>query len=150
MKCVSVLIRTLFHLAKLPQRTKVIPSWESDIFCNTLSVNSAHQHFAWLAGFDASTVRIEFKSSTHCFAQFSRFPDTSPLTPLLKGEGSPSFSISLNIFLRLGGILTQSCTEKLNPWACHSQWYGSWPRITTFTSSTGTDLNAANMFFCSG
>lgn len=34
----------------------------------------------------------------------------------------------------LGGGGTPFCTLKQRPWACLGPWYGSWPKITTFTS----------------
>jgi len=118
-KCLSVSISTFFHLAKFPHRTNIIHSWDSESFCKTASVNSAHQHFAWLAGLDFSTVRILLSKRIPCSAQWVKF---QLVGVSLVSAHSHSASISLYIFLRLGGILTPSCTEKLSPWACPSPW----------------------------
>jgi len=142
-KCLLQSISAFFFWAKAHQRTKIIHSCEFDIFLSTASVKSSHQIFAWLAGFFSSTVRILLRSNTHCSAQCSKLPEF----PAYPGY---SFAISLYMFLKLGGILTHSCTEKLSPWACHLPWYGSCPRITILNFSTGVMLNARNIFSFSG
>src|SRR6185503_6142353 len=45
---------------------------------------------------------------------------------------------------RLGGGQTPSLTEKHSPCACPGPWYGSWPRITTRTCSSGVRSSARN------
>ena len=39
-------------------------------------------------------------------------------------------------------ISTDGFTEKLSPWACPGSWYGSCPRITTFTFESGVNAKA--------
>ncbi|MDT4835586.1 hypothetical protein FQZ97_692580 [compost metagenome] len=41
-----------------------------------------------------------------------------------------------------GGRATPDATEKASPSACPRPWYGSWPRITTRTSSGGVSSSA--------
>jgi len=142
-KCLSLSISVFLFCANAHQSTNIIHSCESEIFCKTLSVKSAHQIFAWLAGFFASTVRILLSRSTHCLAQCMRLHESA----VYHGY---SFFNSLYIFLRLGGILTHSWTEKLSPWACHSPWYGSCPSMTTLTLSTEVVSKAWKIFSSSG
>ena len=44
-----------------------------------------------------------------------------------------------------GGTGTPGFTEKHRPCAWPGPWYGSWPRITTFTASNGVASNAAKI-----
>lgn len=42
-------------------------------------------------------------------------------------------------------ISTDGFTEKLSPCACPGSWYGSCPRITTFTFESGVNAKALKM-----
>jgi hypothetical protein len=49
------------------------------------------------------------------------------------------------MFTSEGGGLVPAGTEKLKPCACPGLWYGSCPKITTFTLSKGVWLKALNI-----
>ena len=78
-------------------------------------------------GLCASTVKTVFNNKTPCFCQFAKLPRGFACLPM-------SLSISLYILIRLGGIGAEFGTEKASPSAAPGVWYGSCPRITTFTS----------------
>lgn len=67
--CFSVLINTFFPWAKAHQSKNITPSFLSEIEEIILSVNFSQPIFAWLAGDDSSTVRIELSNNTHWSAQ---------------------------------------------------------------------------------
>ena len=73
-----------------------------------MSVNFSQPIFLCDPGLFFSTVRIEFKSNTPCFAIFSKSPFFSIL--IFK-----SFSISMKIFLKDGGRDWKLLTEKAKP-----------------------------------
>src|SRR3989338_9155320 len=54
------------------------------------------------------------------------------------------------MFWRDGGMAILSGTEKQSPCACPSPWYGSCPRMTTFTASNGVSSKALKMNFGGG
>ena len=125
--------------ANRPQSRKTTPSQRSETVRITASVNSCQPMRLWEAGVPACTVRTEFSRSTPCRAQGSR----SGL-PLI---GRPRSSwISLKMFFSEGGAGTPSGTEKQRPIAWPGPWYGSWPRMTTFTSGRGVSSKALKIW----
>lgn len=119
-----------------------IPSPFSESVRITVSVNVSHHFPACEAGSPERTVRTEFKRSTPCSAQSVRSV-CFLLIPM-------SDSSSLNILRRLGCRRDPSGTENESHIAAPGVWYGSWPRITTFTFSKGVMRKARNISFSSG
>jgi hypothetical protein len=87
---------------------KIIHTELSEIHFITLSVKVSQPILACDAGIQALTVKIAFSSKTHSLHHFSRFP-------LFGISHQISSCNSLNIFFKLGGGGTKSCTEKLSP-----------------------------------
>ena len=104
----------------------------------TASVNCCHPIALWEAASPARTVRTALSRSTPCSAHFLKSGEPLILIP-------NSLSISLKMFFNEGGAGTPSGTEKDKPIACPYPWYGSCPKITTFTLSTGVSSNALNI-----
>jgi hypothetical protein len=65
------------------------------------SVKLCQPILLWLAAFQASTVKIAFKSNTHCFAQETNLHSGSGFVKASL-DLPKSDSISLNIFFKLG------------------------------------------------
>lgn len=155
--CFELSISDFFEIAKFPQRIKTIPSLFSERIRIVASVKFSHP-FPWCdAGLPCSTVNTAFRRSIPCSAQSVRSVSVLVI--------QRSLSNSLNIFRRLGWGLLPLGTEKDNPIAaqigfCHSEWneesawyavwYGSCPRMTTFTLSNGVISKARKIFFPSG
>ncbi len=167
--CFDESIRVFLDIAKLPQRINTIHSHLSDRRWITLSVNISHHFPPWEAGTPERTVKTAFKRRTPSCAQSER----SVFSRLIQ----ISLSSSLNILRRLGCALDHSGTENESHIAAHigcscnfshssegwnilnshfilagiyAVWYGSWPRMTTFTVSNGVESNARNICFPSG
>lgn len=90
------------------------------------SVYSCHPILLWDVGISFNTVKTLFKSNTPWLAHEIK-------SPVVLVIPKSSYN-SLYIFLRDGGNLMPSFTENDNPFASFSPWYGSCPKITTFTS----------------
>ena len=114
-------------MAKLPHSMNTTGVSFSFIFFMIASVKFSHPRFLCEAGLSFSTVKTVFKSNTPSLAQHVK----SPL--VLIGIFKSLFN-SLYIFWSDGGNLIPSFTEKANPLASPTPWYGSCPNITTFTS----------------
>jgi len=137
--CLLVSISSFFFWANAHRNKNIIPSFLSEIVLITASVKSCHPISLWEFGSSFLTVRLAFKRNTHCSARLVKFQLTG-------GVIQQSVWSSLKIFLSDSGCLTPSCTEKHNPWASHSPWYGSCQRITTLTLSNGVRLKALKIF----
>ena len=103
------------------------------------SVNVSHPFFECEFAWCARTVSDALSISTPCVAH----PSRSPCVGFVHPRSVPS---SLKMFCSEDGTFHPRGTEKLRPIAWPSSWYGSWPRITTFTRSIGHVLNARKMF----
>ncbi len=133
--CLLVSISSFFFWANAHRNRNMIHCFLSEIVLITASVKICHQISLWEFGVSFMTVRLAFNRNTHCSARLVRFQLTGGWIP------KSSWS-SLKIFFNEGGCLTPSCTEKHNPCASHSPWYGSCPRMTILTLSKGVRLNA--------
>ena len=125
--------------AWLPQSMKTTGRSPWAMWRITASVSSSQPLPEWLAAWPSSTVRQVLSSSTPFLAHLTRLP------PGLGkgGKGTPrSRCISLKMFCREGGMRTPGATENDRPSACPRPWYGSWPRMTTRTSSGGVSSSA--------
>ena len=140
--CFEVSMRDRFAIAYAPQRMNTTPSLHSDIDLIAASVNVSHPCFWWEAGSHSRTVRTLLRRRTHWSAQSER----SVAVRRIPRSDSSSF----RIFLRLGWGRDPSGTENESPIAAHGVWYGSCPRITTFTFSKGVISNARSIYFPSG
>ena len=92
-----------------------------------MSVKVSHPFFWCDAGLSLITVNTEFNNNTPCCAHGTK----ELLSDIVIDK---SLSNSLNIFWRDGGLLIELFTEKDNPCASCSPWYGSCPNIKTFKS----------------
>ena len=127
-RCFGLVIRLFLLLAKLPHRINTTGVSFSFIFLMIASVKFSQPKFLWEAGLSFSTVKTEFNSNTPSLAQH----DKSPLSDISIFR---SLFNSLYIFFSEGGSFIPLLTAKANPFASPTPWYGSWPNITTFTSS---------------
>lgn len=133
----------IFFVAGVPQSKKTTPLPSSLARLSTArrisSVRSSQPFFLWLNGFAFRTVKTVLSIKTPCFAQRSRKPWVGMVVKFF----TPLSLISSLYMLRSdGGILISFPTEKHNPWACFSPWYGSCPTMTTFTLSRGVKFSA--------
>ena len=76
---------------------------------------------------------------------------TAPFDIVWEGDRTyGTYDRAANTFTSDGGISTSGFTEKHKPCAWPSPWYGSCPRITTFTSCSGVSANALNISSAGG
>ena len=113
--CLVVSISSFFFWANAHRKTKITPSFLSEIVLITVSVNVYQPISLCELGTSFCTVRLAFKRNIHCSARLIRLP-------FFGGTIHTSSWSSLKIFLSEGGCLTPSCTEKHKPWASHSPW----------------------------
>ena len=114
-KCLSVSMRLAFCCANAPRRMKTMPSFLSERVLMTASVKICHPISLWEFGLFFLTVKLALRRRIPCLARFSKFQ-------LRGGSMSRSAFSSLKIFLKEGGILIPSGTEKLSPWASPVPW----------------------------
>ena len=123
-----VSMRAFFLRADAPHRMNTTRSGLALTARITSSVNVSQPLPWWEAAWRARTVSVAFRSSTPCSAHASRHPWSG-------GSMPRSVWSSLRMFWSDGGAGTPGRTEKQRPWAWPAPWYGSWPRMSTFTSS---------------
>ena len=114
-RCFDWSISEIFCWANAHRRIKTSPCFSLERTEITASVKRCRPASLWEFGESLRTVSPALRRKTPCSARFWRFHDTG-------GSISKSDFNSLKIFLREGGILMPSGTEKLNPCASHTPW----------------------------